>query len=326
MRTKVIVINIITVIFVCGSFYYIKATKSEDYLLNKKDALISSLKSVVSGDSVQNTQSSSLSASTTVIQKILNKTVFAPIATKTTRTVVTPGPLESTEGNNIKNYTGSITVAGVIERTNYERAQNSLSGLIESSQLDASAQVKANDILARQYFEHAAPDGKTVSDLVTAAGYEYVRVGENLALGDFTSNTDLLTAWMNSPGHRANILDTRYQDIGIGVAYGNYKGRMVVVAVQHFGRPRSACPSVDDSIKNQINDLQSQSSKISSGLDVLKNMIDTKRANGEYVDNTIIDAYNNSVTQYDSLIEQEKTLRDEYNTEVVAFNACLVSL
>ena len=322
MSKKAIIINLITVIFVCGSFLYIKVTNSAGVLESKGNSVFTDIKNLVSNQSVKNTQTST----STTVQKNLIKTIFEPIATKTATQVITPGPLEATEGNNIQKYNGSITVEGVIQRTNYEREQNSLSGLTESSELDASAQMKANDILARQYFEHTAPDGKTVSDLVAIAGYSYVRVGENLALGDFSSNDDLLTAWMNSPGHRANILDTRYQDIGIGVAYGNYQGREVVVAVQHFGRPRSTCPDVDDQIKTQIENFQTQSTTISSALDVLKNTIDTTRANGGYVDNTIIDAYNNSVTQYESLIAQQKTLRDTYNAQVTAFNACLASL
>ncbi len=249
------------------------------------------------------------------------------IIKKAVAPVVTPEPLQIKKLLGLSSDSSkAVTVSGAIERTNYERAQNSLGGLTESLQLDASAQVKAEDILKRQYFEHTAPDGKTVSDLVEAQGYEYVRVGENLALGDFTDNADLLTAWMNSPGHRANILDKRYQEIGIGVAYGNYQGRYVAVAVQHFGRPRSACPDVDENLKNQVQNMQSQITKLSSALTILKTEIDTKRASGAYVDNTVIDAYNNTVAQYENLIKQSNNIRDMYNKEINAFNECLSAL
>ena len=325
MHIKVIVINLITLIFVCWSLYFIRTTNTINIVLKKKDAVVSSISNALLN---YNTAPGTAQVSSSSVQKVLNKMVPQPVEKQYAKQIVTPDPLQQIKkglGLNDANN-GAITIAGVIDRTNYERAQNSLPGLTESAELDASAQVKANDILARQYFEHVSPDGKSVSDLVTAANYQYIRVGENLALGDFTDNVDLLTAWMNSPGHRANILDKRYEDIGIGIAYGNYQGRFVVVAVQHFGRPRSSCPNVDEQLKNKIVDDQSQINKITPTLDILKNTIDTMRAKGEYVDNTIIDAYNNGVEQYDSIVLNLTDTRTEYNSQVKAFNTCLSAL
>lgn len=327
MNIRITLINVLTLILVCVSLYSLKQNNTLDYLANKKDAILSSLKNSTTNEQKNNiaTQNTTSTKSISVEKKVIS-TIPAPVEKKVSVQPVTPGPLQVNKGSNFSSYSGLITVEGVIERTNYERQINSLSGLVESSDLDASAQVKANDILNRQYFEHTSPDGKTVSDLVSAAGYTYVRVGENLALGDFSSEIDLLKAWMNSPGHRANILDTRYQDMGVGIAFGNYQGRNVLVAVQHFGRPRSSCPSVDDQLKIKVSDLQSQATIISTGLDTLRSRIDEMRANGDYVDNSIIEAYNNSVNQYDSIINQAKVLRDTYNAEVNSFNACISAL
>ena len=273
------------------------------------------------------TSTSTATSTKTVAQKTPTKITVKPIITQTPTQVSAPIPLQVKKALGIdSNSSGSITVEGVIERTNYERAQNGIPEVTESAELDASAQVKAEDMLTRQYFEHTAPDGKTVSDLVDAQGYQYLRVGENLAEGDFTDNVDLLTAWMNSPGHRANILDARFQNMGVGVAYGMYQGRYVVFAVQHFGRPLSACPEVDASLKTEIGNMQTQTTQLSAALDILKAHIDDMRTKGEYVDNTIIDAYNNSVNDYDALIKKTNDMRDTYNAEVKSFNACLAAL
>ena len=326
MSTKTIFLSLGLVILTVGSFYYIKNNGGNEYLLKKKDTTIAYMKDVANIFQHQAAYVQSNGASSSTEQKSSGKAFFQPLVKKIESEIVTPGPLKIKSGHKVVKNNGTITISGIIDRTNYERTQDSLLGLSESSELDASAQVKANDILKRQYFEHASPDGKGVGDLVEEAGYEYVRVGENLALGDFNTNIDIVTAWMNSPGHRANILDKKYQDIGIGIAFGNYEGRPVVVAVQHFGRPRSSCPNVDEGLKTKVENLQSEYNKISGALDLLKNHIETMRANGEYVDNTIIDTYNNSINQYNSLIAKAKTLRDEYNNQIIAFNVCLASL
>ena len=325
MPTRVTLINLITILFVCSTLYITKKANTMDYLFVKKNQAASFIQNTLSKN--PSATSTATASSTAVVQKVLVKTKLAPVAIQNAGQVVTPAPLQLKTLDAIGHSdAGTINVAGVIERTNYERAQNSLPGLTENPELDVSAQIKANDILQRQYFEHTAPDGKTVSDLVTIAGYDYVRVGENLALGDFSDNVDLLNAWMNSPGHRANILDPKYEDIGVGVAYGMYQGHYSVVAVQHFGRPRSSCPDVDQDLKTKVQNLDDQITQFSKALDTLKAHIDTMRANGEYVDNTIIDAYNNSVTQYESMVSDSEASRNTYNAEVKAFNDCLQTM
>ena len=331
MRIKVIVINLITLIFAAGSMFFISANHvfdhKPDIAITKNNDVISISKTIPVTQKIMQTIQHTALISTSTLTKILNSVELPVVVKEDDRKVITPGPLEIKNLQNIGNAnSGSITLSGVIDRTNYEREQNSLAGLVESTQLDVSAQTKANDILARQYFEHISPDGKNVSDLVTVAGYSYVRVGENLALGNFKDNVDVLTAWMNSPGHRANILDKSYQDIGVGVAYGTYQGEQVVVVVQHFGRPRSSCPDVNDQIKNSVQDLQIQIKSLAASLEVLKNNIDTARSNGEYVDNTIIDAYNGAVVRYEAMVANSNNLRDTYNSQVKAFNSCLAQL
>jgi uncharacterized protein YkwD len=327
MRLRVILINLLTLALVCFSLVFMDKTNTLDYLANKKDAAISAIENTISGTkkTAEKTVATSTQEASSTIQTI-NKVKTTTVQKKAVAKVLTPGPLEVKDNVSKPVYSGGLTIQGVIDRTNYERQKYSLSGLTESSELDASAQVKANDILARQYFEHTSPDGKGVSDLVSDAGYAYVRVGENLALGSFSNEVDLLTAWMNSPGHKANILDTRFQDIGIGIAFGNYQGKNVLVSVQHFGRPRTSCPSIDDNLKTQVTNLQSQAVEISTSLDSLKAQIDAARANGQEADSLLIAEYNKGVVEYDLLISKAKKLRDAYNVEVVNFNTCLAAL
>ena len=219
---------------------------------------------------------------------------------------------------------GTLTRSGIIADTNAERTSRSLSALTESAQLDASAQAKADDILARQYFEHVAPDGTTVSMLVTDQGYAYIRIGENLALGDFSGDQDVVTAWMNSPEHRANMLFPEYRNIGVGVAAGIYKGQAVVVAVQHFGTPVSVCPTVDPSLKQSVTAADAHVAALSSSLQALKVEIDSERQSGEDV-SALASSYNAGISTYDTQYAAAEKLRQKYNAQVAAFNSCVTS-
>ena len=240
--------------------------------------------------------------------------------------VITPGPLTqdpAVEDSQIKN--GSVTLAGILAKTNLERTNISLIALTHSRKLDASAQKKAADILQRQYFEHTAPDGKTVTDLVTEQGYNYIKVGENLALGTFASDDEVVQAWMHSPGHRANILDTDYTEMGVGVAYGTYEGKHVVVVVQHFGRPISLCPILDASMKIQVGAMKAELDGLAQNLDTQKNAInqgiDSKQ------DVTVqINTYNQAVDAYSKKAADFEKIRVAYNKEVDDFNKCVSAL
>ncbi len=217
---------------------------------------------------------------------------------------------------------GALSVSGIIAATNAQRAGQSVPMLAESAQLNASAQAKAEDMLARQYFEHVAPDGTRVNDLAEREGYEYLKIGENLALGVFSDDASLVAQWMASPGHRANILDVDYTEIGIGIARGNYQGRTVYFAVQHFARPRSACPSVDDGIKSEVVAGQETLDEIEASLSKLKIEIERGIARNENVSG-LIDVYNQGVEKYQSEFYRIDMLREKYNAQVTAFNQCL---
>lgn len=130
----------------------------------------------------------------------------------------------------------AITSATVISLANSARKEGGLTELTGNSLLAKAAQSKADDMLAKQYFSHNTPSGETPWTFIKAAGYSYITAGENLAI-DFTEAESIQTAWMNSPGHRANIMNKSFQEIGIGIAKGMYNGHQTTIVVQMFGTP-----------------------------------------------------------------------------------------
>lgn len=121
-------------------------------------------------------------------------------------------------------YATDMSIQSLADDTNQQRAGNGLGSLAINAALNQAAQAKANDMAARDYWSHNTPDGQTPWTFMTAAGYNYQTAGENLAYG-FATAADTLTGWMNSPGHRANILNTSYREFGFGIInIPNYQG------------------------------------------------------------------------------------------------------
>lgn len=133
-------------------------------------------------------------------------------------------------------YAANISPSEVIRLTNVERAKNGLSSLTENSTLSQAAIAKGNDMLAKGYWAHFAPDGTSPWSFFLSFGYKYKYAGENLAR-DFSDASTAVNAWMNSPSHRENILNANYQEIGIGVVEGNLSGADTTIIVQFFGTP-----------------------------------------------------------------------------------------
>ena len=135
-------------------------------------------------------------------------------------------------------YSSEITISKVLDQTNTERVKLGLKPLTFNSTLSKSAQLKADDMFTNNYWAHTSPEGKSPWDFFNNAGYEYSVAGENLAK-DFYDTEGLLKAWMNSPTHRENIINPKYQEIGIGVVNGILGGVKTTLVVQHFGTPRN---------------------------------------------------------------------------------------
>ncbi|MCS0635088.1 sigma-70 family RNA polymerase sigma factor [Streptomyces sp. LP05-1] len=103
---------------------------------------------------------------------------------------------------------------------NSERAKNGCGPVSQNGLLDTAARRHSDDMAARGYFDHTSPDGKDPGDRVTAAGYQWSTYGENIARGQ-QSPESVMDSWMNSSGHRANILNCSFKEIGVGIHEGS---------------------------------------------------------------------------------------------------------
>jgi len=139
--------------------------------------------------------------------------------------------------------TASVLPAVVADLTNEQRTDNGVTALTVSPLLTQAAQDKANDMAAKGYFSHVSPSGQLPWYWFQQVGYDYEFAGENLAI-NFDDSQQLVTAWMNSPMHRANILKQDYTEIGIGIAQGMYEGQETTFVVEFFGTPEPATPTV----------------------------------------------------------------------------------
>jgi uncharacterized protein YkwD len=130
----------------------------------------------------------------------------------------------------------------MLASVNAARKQARLRPLKSSSLLDKAAQRHAEDMLARGFFAHRSPSGTTVRERATAAGYNWSSIGENIAYGQ-TSVDEVMQTWLESPGHRKNILTPAFAELGVGLALGlGPDGKYQVYWVQNFGMRASAAP------------------------------------------------------------------------------------
>lgn len=139
-----------------------------------------------------------------------------------------PGPSASGEGH------GDDDLAEVVRLTNRERTSRGLGALSRDVRLDRAAHVHSADMAARNFFAHESPSGTQAWDRAVAAGYSYRMVAENIAAGQRTA-AEVVEGWMNSPGHRANILKGELTQIGVGCVRGGEYG---TYWTQVFGTPR----------------------------------------------------------------------------------------
>lgn len=136
-------------------------------------------------------------------------------------------------------FLAAVISSVIVEKTNDERISVNLNSLVTSDLLELAAELKANDMAKKGYFAHTTPEGFDPWYWLKQVGYNYVAAGENLAV-NFTDSEDVVDAWMDSPGHRANILKNNFTEIGVATAKGEYKGRQAIFVVQFFGTPFAA--------------------------------------------------------------------------------------
>lgn len=219
----------------------------------------------------------------------------------------------------------ALTRAGVIAQTNLQRAQNgNLPPLTENPTLDDIATLRIDDMFQQQYFAHVdSSTGESAITVASSVGYAYLALGENLALGLYAGDAGVVNAWMASPGHRANILNVHYTQIGVAVREGMFDGQNTWIAVQVFGRPASDCPPPDAGMEATIDLSESQINALVIKLQSDKAAIDAMSPQSGPQYNEQVENYNNLAAQYNSLAAETKTTINTYNAEVTAFNQCL---
>ncbi len=136
-----------------------------------------------------------------------------------------------------------IAIADLLSLTNKKRAENGLPPVKLDNELSEAATQKASNMLTNNYWAHNSPNGTTPWVFIKSTGYDYLYAGENLARG-FTSFSDVIDAWMQSPGHRENMLSPNYKDIGFAVVPGTLTGDETVLVVEMFGERREGTSEV----------------------------------------------------------------------------------
>ena len=135
----------------------------------------------------------------------------------------------------------NISGDDLLALVNRFRESSDVPRLKKDGRLTRAAQARADDMVRRGYFAHTNPRGKTPWDFITEAGYSYGNAGENLATGQRTAE-EVQRSWRRSSAHRANQLNRRFTETGIGIA----KFRSGVVVVQIFASPLLRREGVDD--------------------------------------------------------------------------------
>lgn len=147
-------------------------------------------------------------------------------------------------------YSGPMIMSGdaqvvaknIITLSNKQREDMGISVVYENETLSKAAYGKLKDMFDKDYWDHTGPNGETAWNFINDSGYRYLLAGENLARG-FNRSEDVVTAWMESPTHRENILNGRFKEMGVAVGSGRIKGNTTTVIVQLFGEPKTAFAS-----------------------------------------------------------------------------------
>jgi hypothetical protein len=247
-----------------------------------------------------------------------------------------------------------LSVTGIIQCTNRARAENGrLPPLSENSFLGAIASERADDMFRKQYFAHTSPSGEGATDVAQRVGYRYEHLGENIAMGNFQNDDKIVLAWMQSPGHRENILSDGCSEIGVGVKRGWMKGEEVWVAVQIFGeqsppvaadsanrrpatyasaspgrRARKECEPPDESLRDAITKANAELSDLAEQAASLHKEISAdKSGKALSVDprdfNQKIARYNEFANEINSRKQAVLPLISDYNRTVEIYNACI---
>lgn len=244
----------------------------------------------------------------------------------------------------------TLNQTAIIDLTNKARTSNGLSPLNENPLLNAIAEKRAEDMLEKQYFAHVSPFGEQASDIAQRVGYRYKIIGENIASGHFFTNQKVIDGWMQSPGHRKNILSTEVEELGAAIIKGKMDGEETWIAVQIFGlqsreisKPICTAPSQTlfreiEVKKTELGDLKDRVTKLKQELDSENASIQADRRLSTRTPsdtnnlNLRIRVYNEKSNLHNNYLADMKaksvvvqSMINEYNEMVQAHNKCRTS-
>lgn len=150
--------------------------------------------------------------------------------------------LTTTKSMQVLGYATNITIGDLHSISNGERTSRGVNGLNLNSKLNQAAANKAAHMFANNYWAHNAPDGTTPWSFMTAAGYSYYTAGENLAK-NFSTSAGVVNGWMDSPGHKANVLNSAFKDVGYAVMNGTLQGQQTTLVVAMYAAPNAPAPA-----------------------------------------------------------------------------------
>ena len=212
----------------------------------------------------------------------------------------------------------TLSAEKIIDLTNEYRVKAGAKPLIKNDILTKAAQTKVDDMFKTQYFEHVSPTGTTPAQLVLKSGYNYKTTGENLALGDFKNEQDLVDAWFGSPGHRENMLNTSFTEIGVASNINDFEGRNTWLSVQEFGTLAPNCtePNTDLSKNLDRNKIQYQTlNKTLGDLNISTQKI-IDEANAQIAQGNQIYSETKSKTKAQPYWDKGKTLWSQAQTDL----------
>lgn len=239
----------------------------------------------------------------------------------------TTATVASTNTASLTLHAGPISKDGIVLKTNVARYNSGdLPPLNPSPILDAIAKKRLEDMQDAQYFGHLSSTPYGADDMAHYFSYRYLRFGENIALGDFQNDTEVVNTWLKSQEHRANILNTHFHEIGAAVGLVSDLGRSRWMCVQVFGLAVTDCPKVDESLaeviaaeKTHVMQLEHASATLAT---MMKN-IPLHSAAG-------VASYHQKINDYALISDSIRyrigiinTLVQEYNKQVHAFNSCI---
>ena len=140
---------------------------------------------------------------------------------------------------NVLGVESNITITSLFNQTNVYRQENKVGTLNLNEKLNKAAYLKAQDMFAKQYWAHDSPDGVQPWSWFAQVGYNYDEAGENLAK-NFSTTNGVMTAWIESPTHKANIIKSSYKDVGFAVVSGLLDKKPATLVVALYGSPASS--------------------------------------------------------------------------------------